>query len=87
MSNPLCQQSNNQGVSEEETSALQLVDLCDALEPTGGRDLLRPEALSSREIERRISEIQRLLAVRGTVRYREVQRQVSQSLGITVRSV
>jgi hypothetical protein len=28
-----------------------------------------------------------LLAVRGTVRYGEVQRQVAQSLGITVRSV
>lgn len=87
MSNPLCQQFNNQGVSEEETSALQSVDLCDALEPTVGRELLGPEALSSRKIERRISEIQRLLAVRGTVRYGEVQRQVAQSLGITVRSV
>jgi hypothetical protein len=67
MSNLLFQQSNNQGVSEEETSALQSVDLCDALEPTVGRDLLGPEVLSSREIERRISETQRLLETVGKV--------------------
>ena len=72
MSNPLCQQSSHQGISEEETSALQSVDLFEALEPADGRDLLGPEALSSREMEQRISEIQRLLAVRGTVRYGEV---------------
>jgi hypothetical protein len=83
MFNPLCQQSSHQQVSEEDTSDSQLEDFCDVSESAVGRDLLGPEALSSREMERKVAEIQRLLAVRGTSRYGEVQRQVAQSLGKT----
>jgi molecular chaperone DnaK (HSP70) len=86
ISKPYCPQARNQH-TEEETSDLRLEDLCDVSESVVGRELLGSEALSSRELEQRISEIQKLLAVRGTARYREVQRQVAQSLGITVRSV